>query len=37
MERLATDRHYFARPVRTLFNDIRCLFPMDAAAARRTA
>ena len=30
MERLATDRHYFARPVRTLFNDIRCLFPMDA-------
>jgi len=30
MERLATDRHYFARPVRTLFNDIRCLFPMNA-------
>jgi hypothetical protein len=29
MERLATDRHYFARPVRTLFNDIRCLFPMS--------
>ena len=28
MERLATDRHYFARPVRTLFNDIRTLFPM---------
>lgn len=28
MERLATDRHYFARPVRTLFNDTRCLFPM---------
>jgi len=27
MERLATDRHYFAHPVRTLFNDIRCLFP----------
>ena len=30
MERLATDRHYFARPVRTLFNDTRCLFPMNA-------
>ena len=30
MERLATDRHYFARPVRTLFNDIRSLFPMSA-------
>ncbi len=30
MERLATDRHYFARPVRTLFNDIRCLFPMSS-------
>ena len=29
MERLATDRHYFARPVRTLFNDIRTLFPMS--------
>lgn len=29
MERLATDRHYFARPVRTLFNDIRTLFSMD--------
>ena len=28
MERLATDRHYFARPVRMLFNDIRTLFPM---------
>ena len=23
VERLATDRHYFARPARTLFNDIR--------------
>ena len=23
MERLALDRHYFARPVRTLFNDVR--------------
>jgi hypothetical protein len=28
MERLATDRHYFAYPVRTLFSDIRGLFPM---------
>jgi hypothetical protein len=28
MERLATDRHYFARPARTLFNDIRCHFPV---------
>lgn len=26
--RLATDRHYFARPSRTLFNDIRAFFPM---------
>jgi hypothetical protein len=30
MERLATDRHYFARPARTLFNDIRFCFPMSA-------
>jgi len=30
MERLATDRHYFAKPTRTLFNDIRTLFPMSA-------
>jgi hypothetical protein len=30
MERLATDRHYFARPARTLFNDIRFCFPMTA-------
>ncbi len=30
MERLANDRHYFARPVRTLFNDIRSLFPMSS-------
>ena len=29
MERLATDRHYFAKPVRSLFNDIRSLFPMS--------
>ena len=28
MERLATDRHYFARPARTLFCDIRSLFPV---------
>jgi hypothetical protein len=27
--RLATDRHYFARPTRTLFNDVRCYFPMN--------
>jgi hypothetical protein len=26
--RLATDRHYFARPTRSLFNDIRMHFPM---------
>ena len=32
MERLATDRHYFARPARTLFNDIRIYFPMCAQA-----
>jgi hypothetical protein len=28
VERLATDRHYFARPARTLFTDIRAYFPM---------
>jgi hypothetical protein len=28
--RLATDRHYFARPARTLFCDIRNYFPMAA-------
>src|SRR4051794_8914254 len=28
--RLATDRHYFAKPARTLFNDIRVFFPMSA-------
>jgi hypothetical protein len=27
---MATDRHYFARPARTLFNDIRAYFPMSA-------
>ena len=32
VERLATDRHYFARPARTLFNDIRVHFPMRAQA-----
>jgi hypothetical protein len=26
--RLATDRHYFARPARSLFNDVRVYFPM---------
>jgi hypothetical protein len=29
MERLATDRHYFARPTRTLFNDVRTYFPLS--------
>ena len=28
VERLATDRHYFARPARTLFSDIRTYFPV---------
>jgi hypothetical protein len=27
--RLATDRHYFARPARTLFFDVRGYFPMS--------
>ena len=27
-QRLASDRHYFARPSRTLFNDVRFFFPM---------
>ena len=31
MERLAIDRHYFAKPVRTLFNDVRALFPMTSS------
>ena len=31
-ERLSSDRHYFARPSRTLFNDIRPHFPMVAQA-----
>ena len=30
--RLAVDRHYFARPERTLFCDIRNYFPMSAQA-----
>lgn len=28
LERLARDRHYFARPSRTLFNDVRFFFPI---------
>lgn len=30
VERLATDRYYFAKPARTLFADIRIYFPMSA-------
>jgi hypothetical protein len=30
VDRLANDRHYFARPARTLFNDIRFQFPVSA-------
>jgi hypothetical protein len=30
VERLATDRRYFAHPARTLFTDIRAYFPMNA-------
>lgn len=30
VERLATDRHYFARPARTLFVDIRVYFPVSS-------
>ena len=30
IERLVGDRHYFARPARTLFKDIRRYFPMTA-------
>ena len=30
IERLATDRHYFAHPSRTLFSDIRVYFPMTS-------
>ena len=32
LERLASDRHYFARPARTLFADIRGYFPVTAQA-----
>ncbi len=32
IERLATDRHYFAHPSKTLFNDIRVYFPMHSQA-----
>ena len=32
MDRLAGDRHYFAKPARTLFADIRPHFPMGAQA-----
>lgn len=28
VRRLATDRHYFARPARTLFADVRSYFPV---------
>src|SRR3954452_9205256 len=30
IERMATDRHYFKRPVRTLFTDVRSNSPMLA-------
>jgi hypothetical protein len=29
VERLAADRHYFARPARSLFRDVRAFFPMS--------
>src|SRR4051794_41842231 len=32
IERLVSGRHYFARPSRTLFNDIPTCFPMRAQA-----
>ncbi len=35
VRRLATDRHYFAKPARTLFCDIRGYFPMSAQAGVR--
>ena len=31
-DRLANDRHYFAKPARTLFTDIRPYFPVTAQA-----
>jgi hypothetical protein len=30
LERLATDRYYFARPARSLFREIRVYFPMTS-------
>lgn len=30
IERLATDRRYFARPAKSLFNDIRIYFPIQS-------
>jgi hypothetical protein len=30
VERLVTDRHYFAHPARTLFSDVRWCFPVGA-------
>jgi hypothetical protein len=30
IHRLATDMHYFAKPTKTLFNDIRIYFPMSS-------
>jgi hypothetical protein len=30
VDRLVADRHYFAKPARTLFHDIRPFFPMAA-------
>lgn len=35
VRRLATDRHYFAKPARSLFYDIRRYFPMNAQARVR--
>ena len=32
VERLATDRHYFAHPARTLFKDVRVYFPLHVQA-----
>lgn len=29
MQRLLTDRRYFAKPTKTLFDDIRCCFPIQ--------
>jgi hypothetical protein len=30
MDRLASDRHYFARPSRSLFRDVRMYFPINS-------